>query len=113
MTQQQMENPPFAPAGLEAKAGLREQGGALRSRVFKKGKLIHLNNRTVFDCMVREIHQDGALLSCGDTTMLPTEMRLAIPSNNEVRHVRIVWRRPREMWVRFLEAPQPVLTLVI
>jgi len=102
MTQQQMGNLTYAPAGRET-AAIREQDGAPRSRVYKKGKLIHPNNRTVFDCMVREIHTDGARLSCGDTTMLP----------NELRHVRIVWRRPREVWVRFLETPQPVLNLII
>lgn len=112
MTQQQMGNLTYAPAGRET-AAIREQDGAPRSRVYKKGKLIHPNNRTVFDCMVREIHKDGARLSCGDTTMLPNELRLAIPSLREVRHVRIVWRRPREVWVRFLETPQPVLNLII
>lgn len=113
MTQQQMENSPFAPASVEVKPGVLDQDGAPQNRVFKVGKLIHLNNRTVFDCMVREIHKDGARLSCGDTTMLPAELRLAIPSLREVRHVRIIWRRPREVWVRFLEAPQPVLNLII
>lgn len=105
MSQQQM--------GMTAASQVKVSRSAPQTRVFKKGKLIHPNNATVFDCVVREFLEDGARLSCGDSTMLPNELRLAIPSLREVRQVRVIRRLPREIWVRYLDAPKPVLNLII
>ena len=110
---QQMGVASYAAAGHQAMVGFVERRGSPRTKVFKKGKLIHTNNLTVFDCMIRDISETGARLSCGETALMPKEMRLVLHSQREVRLVRVVWRRPREIGVQFLEPPQPLVKLLV
>ena len=79
-----------------------ERRSAPRVRVLKKAKLIHPNNVSVFDCMIRDISEGGARLGCGNAAILPNEMQLMFFALREVRYVRVVWRRPDELGVQFL-----------
>lgn len=94
-------------AGLAAAPAQVERRGSPRSRILKKGKLIHPNNTSVFDCMIRDISETGARLSCEETGLLPNELQLMFHAIREVRYVRVVWRRPGELGVQFLTPPKP------
>jgi hypothetical protein len=109
----QMGRPPHAWAGHQATLGFIERRASPRTKVFKKGKLIHTNMIAVFDCMIRDISETGARLSCGETAMLPTEMKLLVSSQREMCLVRIVWRKSREVGVQFLEARKTVMKLLV
>ena len=86
-------------SSLEAPA---ERRTSPRVKVFKKGKLIHPNNISVFDCTIRDISDTGARLTCEQTGMLPNELQLVFHAIREVRYVRVVWRRNGEIGVQFL-----------
>ena len=93
--------------------GQIERRGSPRSRILKKGKLIHPNNTSVFDCMIRDISATGARLSCEQTGLLPNELQLMFFAIREVRYVRVVWRRPGEIGVQFLSPPRSALHLQV
>jgi hypothetical protein len=88
-----------------------ERRSAPRVRLFKKGKLIHPNNTSVFDCIIRDLSDNGARLSCDQTGLLPNELQLMFHALREVRHVRVIWRRPGELGVQFLTPPRSVPNL--
>jgi hypothetical protein len=100
-------------AGQSLETYYSERRASPRIRMFKKGKLIHPNNNSVFDCMIRDISDTGARLSCEHTGILPNELQLMFHALREVRYVRIVWRRPGEMGVQFLTPPKPAVHLHI
>ena len=100
-------------AGQSAAAGHIERRGAPRTRILKKGKLIHPNNTSVFDCMIRDISETGARLSCEETGLLPNELQLMFFAIREVRYVRVIWRRPGELGVAFLTPPRPAQHLEV
>lgn len=88
-----------------------ERRASPRIRVFKKGKLILPNRNSVFDCMIRDISDTGARLSCENAGLLPNELQLMFYAIREVRYVRVVWRRPGELGVQFLTPPVPAPNL--
>jgi hypothetical protein len=90
-----------------------ERRGSPRVRVFKKGKLIHPNNMSVFDCTIRDMSETGARLSCEETGLLPNELQLMFHAIREVRYVRVVWRRNGEIGVEFLTPARPASNLHI
>jgi hypothetical protein len=90
-----------------------ERRGSPRVRVLKKGKLIHSNNVSVFDCTIRDISDTGARLICEQTGLLPNELQLVFHAIREVRYVRVVWRRNGELGVQFLTPPRPASNLHI
>jgi hypothetical protein len=100
-------------AGHCAAPGHIERRGAPRTRILKKGKLIHPNNISVFDCLIRDISETGARLSCEQTGLLPNELQLMFFAIREARYVRVVWRRPGELGVQFLTPPRPVQHLQV
>lgn len=91
--------------------GQAERRTSPRTRVLKKGKLIHPNNVSVFDCTIRDISDTGARLTCEQTGLLPNELQLMFHAIREVRYVRVVWRRPGELGVQFLTASKPASNL--
>lgn len=94
-------------AGQCEAPGNIERRGAPRTRILKKGKLILPNNISVFDCVIRDISETGARLSCEQTGLLPNELQLMFFAIRETRYVRVVWRRPGELGVQFLTPPRP------
>jgi hypothetical protein len=62
------------------------------------------------DCLIRNISSLGCRLSFPDTTALPSNFVLSIPSRSQSLNARIVWRNEKEAGVAFNmpEASQPV-----
>jgi hypothetical protein len=100
-------------AGCPADADQVERRASARSRILKKGKLILPNNISVYDCLIRDISQTGARLTCEQTGLLPNELQLMFFAIREVRYVRVVWRRPGELGVEFLTPARPAPHLLL
>ena len=75
--------------------------------MLKKGKLILPNKISVHDCVIRDLSQTGARITCEETGNLPNELQLMFFAIREVRYVRVVWRRPGELGVEFLTPARP------
>jgi hypothetical protein len=51
------------------------------------------NRRRTLDCVVKNIASAGAMVVFPWTTVTPKEFMLHIPSREEVRSARVIWRR--------------------
>ena len=74
---------------------------ARRQRMLKDGKIITMNDRSVIDCLIRDISDAGAKIRCGDQIAVPKEFQLFIPQSKYFRAARTVWRRGNEIGIIF------------
>ena len=81
---------------------VEEKRGARRARVLKRAKVVYPNNRTVVDCTLRDLSEQGARILCGDPAVLPNEFQLVFTAERQARDARVVWRRPDQVGVMFI-----------
>jgi hypothetical protein len=72
---------------------------AQRRRVLKSARIEF--GGIELDCVVRNISATGAAIEVSSPMQCPFAFVLAIPSDESVRHCRVVWRRGKRMGVRF------------
>lgn len=78
-----------------------EKRTARRQRMLKDGKIITKNDRSVIDCIIRDISDTGAKIRCGDQVAVPKEFQLFLPQSKFFREARTVWRRGNEIGIIF------------
>jgi ribosomal protein S1 len=81
-----------------------EKRRSLRRRVLKRAKALLNDNKTVLDCVIRDLSDEGARLQIEHASTLPRLFRLANISDGEVRDVRVVWRKDAMAGVAFMTA---------
>jgi hypothetical protein len=91
---------------------MSEQRNQSRQRVFKAGKIVVKQGASVFDCIVRNLSDDGACVDLGTTLGVPDCFVLNIEADRTSRLCQVVWRTERRIGVRFPEPagshpPQP------
>ena len=96
-----------------AHASTHERRAHPRRRVLKKVKAVFNDNRSVLDCIMRDVSVGGARLSCAQATQLPDGFVLVFMTDREMRDVRVVWRRLNELGVAFLSPPRKALHLLL
>ncbi|MEM7289700.1 MAG: PilZ domain-containing protein [Pseudomonadota bacterium] len=79
---------------------LIEKRKAHRRRVLKSGTLQFNNGYGAFDCKVRNLTEDGAMIEMGETLGIPSNFVFRI-DNELVRTANIVWRSKSKMGLRF------------
>lgn len=79
-----------------------------RMRVLKRGQAVLKVNLSVLNCTIRDLSEGGARLALENTAAVPHEFCLLFVAENEMRDVRVVWRRPDQMGVEFLSPPRHV-----
>lgn len=84
-----------------------------RHRVLKRAKAVFNGNNSVIDCVMRDLSQGGARLSCGSVAQLPDAFLLVFVAEREMRDVRVAWRSLSEVGVQFLSPPRPALRLLL
>ncbi len=84
-----------------------------RRRVLKKVKAVFNSNQSVLDCIMRDVSQGGARLSCSQAILLPDHFTLVFMSERELRDVRVAWRRLDEVGVAFVSPPRKALHLLL
>jgi diguanylate cyclase (GGDEF)-like protein len=62
-----------------------------RRRTLKAGKIVFNNKRSVFDCLVRNLSENGACLQIDSSIDLPTEFDLYIRGEPGKRSCHLVW----------------------
>jgi hypothetical protein len=62
-----------------------------RRRCFLGGKLAFNHRQSLFDCLVRDFGEHGALIDLPDATLLPEEFELHIAHWRRTFHARLVW----------------------
>ncbi|WP_075217842.1 hypothetical protein [Mongoliimonas terrestris] len=77
----------------------------LRKRTLKGGKIVFGDFRYTFDCVVRDVSDEGARLKCDHVAETPDTFYLFDPSDHSLRHAVVRWRTEREIGIVFDGAP--------
>ena len=76
---------------------------APRVRTLIAARIAFNNGQSTLDCLIRNLSDTGAKLTFSAVVTLPDCFGLMIPQKGVTRRVRVVWRRDREIGVRFEE----------
>src|SRR5438132_2243938 len=79
-----------------------------RQRVYKQARIVFNNGYAVFDCVVRNISQGGALLEMETLLGIPRSFQVLLDHHGRARPCRVVWRTEKRMGIAFgdLQAQQ-------
>ncbi|MHC5653400.1 PilZ domain-containing protein [Stappia sp.] len=78
-----------------------------RHRTLKSGKIVLDNQISVFDCRVRNLSDDGALLKLPSTVGVPDRFLLQIVNEDINVHAVVRWRTGTELGVQFEQPIEP------
>jgi hypothetical protein len=78
-----------------------ERRDARRRKTFKGATITFHRGYCAFQCVVRDLTDEGALLALGDTTGIPSAFELQLAGSAEPRKAHVRWRRPDRLGVRF------------
>lgn len=81
--------------------GLIEKRRVHRRRILKSGSIIINSGYSKFDCTVRNLNENGALLKMSDVTELPSRFELEIDGDGIARAVEVVWKHDTQIGVSF------------
>ncbi len=81
-----------------------------RRRVIKQAKVVYGNFLFVLECYVRDLSPTGARIKIRDTSEVPDECHLFIPSEYLIYKCVVRWKKDGEIGLEFEGAPRNVLT---
>ncbi len=79
-----------------------ERRDDLRRRTLLTGR-IEFFNRSVFDCVIRNLSDRGAKITCDQQVALPDFFNVVIVKQGASRRVRAIWRGENAVGVSFIE----------
>jgi hypothetical protein len=82
---------------------MKDRRRSARLRSYLGGRIDFAWNGAM-DCLVRNTSSEGALLTFSNTLSVGDTFDLTIPRQGRTRRVRMAWRQPEAMGVRFLDA---------
>jgi hypothetical protein len=89
-----------------------ERRRASRQKSFLRGCIYFNKRRSVADCLIRDISDEGAKIIFSDTINIPDVIELYIPQKEQTLRAQVQWRHGNELGVTFGEvaatASQPV-----
>ena len=71
-----------------------------RKRVLKTGKIL-VGRTSIIDCTVRDVSESGACLKVESPLGIPDTFDLLITTEQTPRPCRIVWRKEKQIGVKF------------
>jgi hypothetical protein len=72
-----------------------------RQRVLKGGRIAFNNNRSTFDCVIRNLSDQGARLAVASVLGIPNTFDLLLPDGTR-RACQVAWRKTKEIGVAFV-----------
>lgn len=75
-----------------------------RKRSFLRGCVYFNKRRNAFDCLIRDISDDGARIVFSDTVSVPDIVELYIPQKEQTLRARVQWRHGDEIGLVFPDA---------
>lgn len=76
-----------------------------RQRVYRGARIIFNNGYAVFDCVVRNISNGGAMLEMETLLGIPRSFQVVLDHSEKARACRVVWRTESRMGVAFGDLP--------
>jgi PilZ domain len=100
--------PVDAPSGTAAPAAQAQDGPrkATRRRVLKSGVIAFNDRFSALPCTVRNLSSTGAQLRVDGTLSVPNTFELLIELDGLEAQCEVVWRRDKEIGVRFASLPR-------
>ena len=84
-----------------------EKRGTPRQRVLKAAKIISMDNKTVIDCMVRNLSETGAQLVIEKTVAMPDQFQFFLANGDTIRDAIVAWNRGDRIGVKFTGESRP------
>lgn len=84
-----------------------DKRGAPRQKVLKSAKIISMDNKTVMDCMVRNLSETGAQLVIEKNVSMPDEFQFFLANGDTVRDAVLVWHQGDRVGVKFTGEGRP------
>jgi hypothetical protein len=84
-----------------------ERRQAIRQKSFLRGCVYYNNRRSAFDCLIRDLSDNGARIIFSDTVSVPDVVDLYIPQKAQTVRACVEWRRGSEIGLAFPDTLQP------
>lgn len=81
-----------------------ERRRAVRQKSFLRGCVYFNNRRNAFDCLIRDISDEGARIIFSDAVSVPNMVDLYIPQKEQMLRARVQWRHGDEIGLAFADA---------
>ena len=78
-----------------------ERRRASRQKSFLRGCIYFNKRRSVADCLIRDISDEGAKIIFSDTINIPDVIELYIPQKEQTLRAQVQWRHGNELGVTF------------
>ena len=82
---------------------MSERRVAPRQKSFLRGCIYFNNRRSVMDCLVRDLTEDGARIIFSHAVNVPDIVELYIPQKEQTLRARVKWRRGDDVGLDFTE----------
>jgi len=80
---------------------MAERRRVARHRTLKSGKIVVQPYASVFDCTVRNLSPNGALLVVASLVAIPEQFDLVLEATGEQHPCRVIWRGEDRLGVEF------------
>lgn len=80
---------------------MAERRGLPRQKSFLRGCIYFNNRRSVLDCLVRDLSDDGARIIFSHTVNVPDVVELYIPQREQTLRAHVKWRRGDDVGLDF------------
>jgi len=80
---------------------MAERRGVPRQKSFLRGCIYFNNRRSVLDCLVRDLSDDGARIIFSHTVNVPEIVELYIPQREQTVRAHVKWRRGDDVGLDF------------
>jgi hypothetical protein len=80
---------------------MAERRGMPRQKSFLRGCIYFNNRRSVLDCLIRDLTEDGARIIFSHTVNVPDIVELYIPQKEQTLRAYVKWRRGDDLGLDF------------
>ncbi|MDH7795506.1 MULTISPECIES: PilZ domain-containing protein [unclassified Beijerinckia] len=81
-----------------------------RRRTYLRGLIAFNDRNSTLECLVRNLSQNGALISIPNTSDIPGAFEIAIHKQGESRPAQMVWLTETHAGIRFVPRPSNVVS---
>jgi hypothetical protein len=93
----------FGPPGTGRERIMAERRVAPRQKSFLRGCIYFNNRRSVLDCLIRDLTEDGARIIFSHTVNVPDIVELYIPQKEQTLRAHVKWRRGDDVGLDFTD----------
>jgi PilZ domain len=78
-----------------------EQRRCIRRRTLKSGKVI-CNANVIYDCMIRNVSEQGACIQLPNTIDIPNHFELLVEATRVTHACQVLWRTGTQLGISFV-----------